>query len=118
MSAARTDKGGKTWRPPPARRIMRSMRILSLFAASLIPALALAQPIETVVWSGAKPAGQTWAHLGPKGKFAVEDGAGEGGGKGLALHMDGEGYRGAGINWRGWYPPDSGNDTSAYTALV
>ena len=85
--------------------------LLSLLAASLIPSLAFGQPIETVVWSGAKPAGQTWAHLGPKGKLAVEDGAGLDGGKGLVLHMDGEGYRGAGINWKGWYPPDSGNDT-------
>jgi hypothetical protein len=92
--------------------------LLSLLAASLIPCLALGQQVETVVWSGAKPAGQTWAHPGPTVKFKVEEGAGLEGGKGLVLHMDGEGYRGAGINWKGWYPPDSGNDTSAYTALV
>jgi Glycoside hydrolase family 44 len=94
------------------------MRILSLLAASLIPSLALAQPIETVVWSGAKPAGQTWAHLGARGKLAVQEGAGLDGGKGLVLHMDGEGYRGAGVNWKGWYPPDAGTDTEPYTSLV
>ena len=77
------------------------------------------KPAELTVWSGDHPAGQTWAKLGPHGSLRVEKDAGLGdSGKGLVLHMDGEGYRGCGVNWKGWYPPDAGDDVSRYNALV
>jgi hypothetical protein len=77
------------------------------------------KPPELIVWSGDRPAGQTWARLGPHGSLRVEKDAGVGdGGKGLLLHMDGDGYRGCGVNWKGWYPPDAGDDVSRYNALV
>jgi Glycoside hydrolase family 44 len=73
---------------------------------------------ELIVWSGDKPAGQTWAKLGPHGRLAVEKNAGEGGGPGLVLHMDGDGYRGGGVNWKGWFPADAADDATPYNALV
>src|SRR5689334_2859572 len=77
------------------------------------------KPPELMVWSGDRPTGQTWAKLGPHGSLRVEKDAGVGdSGKGLVLHMDGDGYRGCGVNWKGWYPPDAGDDVSRYHALV
>ena len=34
------------------------------------------------------------------------------------LHMDGDGWRGAGLNWKGWFPADAGDDASRHTVLV
>ena len=28
------------------------------------------------------------------------------------------GYRGCGVNWHGWFPPDAGTDASRHNALV
>lgn len=81
--------------------------------------LAQEKPAELIVWSGEKPVGQTWAKLGPGGYFKVEDGAGfKQGSKGLVLHADGNGYRGCGLNWKGWFPEDACDDVSRYNALV
>jgi Glycoside hydrolase family 44 len=71
-----------------------------------------------IVWSGDNPQGKTWSQLGPKGSIRVEDGAGLKGAKGLVLHLDGKGWRGGGVNWKGWYPADAATDASQYTALV
>ena len=87
----------------------------------LLPALCLAadSPSTLIVWSGANPQGQTWAKLGPKGSISVVDGAGYGKDKkGLVLFMDGDGYRGCGLNWKGWYPQDACDDASGYTSLT
>ncbi len=65
-----------------------------------------------------RPSGLTWAKLGPHGTLSVEKGAGADGGAGLVLHMDGDGYRGGGVNWKGWFPPDAGDDATADNALV
>lgn len=92
------------------------MRLCCSFVVLLAVASA-ASAQELVVWSGEKPAGQTWVKLGPKGTFAVADKTG-GGGKCLRLHMDGSGWRGGGINWKGWFPPESGDDATRFTALV
>ena len=81
--------------------------------------VAAEAPTELIVWSAAKPAGKTWAKLGPKGSFAIGDDAGfDDKGHCLTLSMDGEGWRGAGLNWKGWYPADAGDDVAKYTALV
>jgi hypothetical protein len=32
--------------------------------------------------------------------------------------MDGDGWRGCGLNWKGWFPADAGDDVTACTALV
>src|SRR5205809_380473 len=76
------------------------------------------KPAPLIVWSGDNPQGKTWAKLGPKGSIKVEDGAGLKGGKGLVLHLDGKGWRGGGVNWKGWFPADAATDVSQYTALV
>lgn len=81
--------------------------------------VAADKPPELVVWSGDKPAGQTWAKLGPKGTLAVADKAGVGKtGKGLELHFDGDGWRGCGVNWKGWFPEDARDDATRFNALV
>jgi hypothetical protein len=99
------------------------MQRLAFLTAALAAGACFAQsagtkPPELLVWTGDQPAGQTWAKLGPGGSLKVEAGAGLRGGRGLVLHMDGEGWRGGGLNWKGWYPPDAGDDASRYNALV
>jgi hypothetical protein len=77
------------------------------------------RPAELTVWSGdEKLEGRSWAKLGPKGSLKVEDKAGVDGGRGLVLHMDGDGWRGGGVNWKGWFPADAGDDVRRYNALV
>src|SRR5262245_59457282 len=74
---------------------------------------------EKVVWDGKAPEGKTWAKLGPGGGLEVSKGAGlEARWQGLVLTIKGDGWRGAGLNWKGWYPPDACDDVSRYTALV
>lgn len=74
---------------------------------------------DMIVWTGAHPEGQTWARGGAKPSLKVVSGAGFGDHKrGLELHFDGDGYRGAGVNWKGWYPSDSCDDATPYNALV
>jgi hypothetical protein len=80
---------------------------------------ASSRSADLTVWGGDRPQGKTWAKLGPKGKLEVADGAGHGTNpRGLLLHLDGTGYRGCGLNWKGWYPPDAADDVTRYTALV
>jgi len=77
------------------------------------------KPADLIVWSGDRPSGLTWAKLGPKGEIKEVPQAGfEGKGSALAIHMDGDGWRGGGLNWKGWYPETDCDDASAYTALV
>ena len=76
-------------------------------------------PPSLIVWSGDNPQGKTWAKLGPKGGFTVVDGDGYANSKqGLVIHMDGSGYRGCGLNWKGWFPEDACDDASKFTSLV
>ncbi len=76
------------------------------------------KPADLIVWSGDRAAGQTWAKMGPKGSITVEPKAGVDGAAGLVLKFDGDGWRGGGLNWKGWYPDDACDDASRYTALV
>ena len=93
------------------------LTLLALLSPS--PTLAADTPSTLVVWSGDNPQGQTWAKLGPKGSISVVDGAGHGPNKkALVLFMDGDGYRGCGLNWKGWFPEDACDDASGYTSLT
>ena len=77
------------------------------------------KPADLIVWSGDRPEGQTWARGGQKSSLKVVTGAGIGDHKrGLELHFDGDGFRGAGVNWKGWYPADACDDATPYNALV
>src|SRR5207249_1195447 len=76
------------------------------------------KPAPLIVWSGDNPQGKTWAQLGPKGSIKIEDGAGLKGGKGFVLHFNGNGWRGGGLNWKGWFPAGAATDASSYNALV
>jgi Glycoside hydrolase family 44 len=94
-----------------------------LVAGSLALASAQGQHSGTkaaplIVWSGDNPQGKTWSQLGPNGSIKIEDGAGFNGGKGLVMHLDGKGWRGGGLNWKGWFPVDAGTDASKYTSLI
>ncbi len=104
------------------RRILTALTAVSLtICFLLLPVIGqVPKPApELIVWSGDKPAGQTWAKLGPKGSIKVSDGAGAGENKqGLVLRMDGDGYRGCGVNWKGWFPPDAATDATTCNALV
>jgi hypothetical protein len=71
---------------------------------------------ETVVWSGDKPRGKVWAK---GGSLVLKAGTGHGDNtQGLLLTLNGDGWRGAGLNWHGWYPADAGDDFSAAAALT
>jgi hypothetical protein len=76
------------------------------------------KPAPLIVWSGDNPQGKTWSKLGPKGAIKIQDGAGVNGGRGLAIHLDGNGWRGGGLNWKGWFPADAATDVSDFTGLV
>jgi hypothetical protein len=91
----------------------------ALALLGVLSTVAAAAPTELVVWDGSKPVGKTWARLGPGGSFEARKDAGlKPGRHGLVLRMTGDGWRGGGLNWKGWYPPDAGDDASRYTALV
>lgn len=91
----------------------------NLLTVAGFPAFADEPPSDLIVWSGDKPTGQTWANLGAKGKIELTPNAGlDGTGKALTIHMAAEGYRGCGLNWKGWYPADACDDVSKYAALV
>jgi photosystem II stability/assembly factor-like uncharacterized protein len=77
------------------------------------------KPADLIVWSGDQPAGLTWAKLGPKGEMKEVPEAGfQGKGSALVIRMGGDGWRGCGLNWKGWYPETACDDASPYTALV
>src|SRR5262245_21910968 len=69
------------------------------------------------VWTAETPVGSFW---GNESKKVVEfDGLGVGGkGKAIKLTFDGPGWRGCGLNWKGWYPADACDDVSKYRSLV
>ncbi len=91
----------------------------ALLVLALVGGATPAPPSELVVWSGAKPAGSTWAKMGPKGHLQVRKGAGmTPGTAALELRFDGTDWRGCGLNWKGWFPADACDDASAYTALI
>ncbi|HEY2252944.1 MAG TPA: glycoside hydrolase family 44 protein, partial [Planctomycetaceae bacterium] len=78
-----------------------------------------AKPPPLVVWSGDAAPGQTWAKMGPQGSLTVADKAGVGkSGKGLELRCDGDGWRGCGVNWKGWFPEDACDDAARFSSLV
>ncbi|HVK13680.1 MAG TPA: glycoside hydrolase family 44 protein [Gemmataceae bacterium] len=69
------------------------------------------------VWSADAPAGKVW---GNESKPTISlDGPGVAGtGKAIALRFEGEGWRGCGLNWKGWFPEDSADDVTKYRSLV
>lgn len=74
---------------------------------------------ECLVWSGEKPTGQTWMNLGKGGGIDYpEESAVDGKGKALTIRFAGEGYRGCGLNWKGWFPAEACDDASKFTSLV
>jgi len=69
------------------------------------------------VWSGESPAGKFWGN--EERKVIELDGAGvDGKGKSITIRFSGQGWRGCGLNWKGWYPADAGDDVSKYRSLV
>lgn len=116
----RCDRSDSSLIPRPLSLIIHpSSYLLLSFLVFSAPAFCQEKSAELIVWSGDKPAGDTWAKLGPDGYFRVEEGAGiKNGSKGLVLHAEGDGYRGCGLNWKGWFPPDSGDNVSGYNALI
>lgn len=73
---------------------------------------------DLIVWRSDRHGGQTWANLGPNGKIDFPEKSGIGGnGKALAIRISGDGYRGCGLNWKGWFPADACDDVSKYHAL-
>ena len=77
------------------------------------------KPADLIVWSGDRPEGQTWVKGGQKSAIKVANGAGFGDHKrGVEIHFDGDGFRGGGVNWKGWYPAEACDDVTPYNALV
>jgi Glycoside hydrolase family 44 len=69
------------------------------------------------VWSAESPAGQFWGN--EKNPVIALDGAGIASrGKAIAIRFDGPGWRGCGLNWKGWFPAEQCDDVSKFRALV
>ncbi len=95
-----------------------SLWTMTLLLGSAI-AVQAAEPETLIVWSGSNPVGATWAKLGPRGSIRVEAKTGlQPDTASLTLRFDGEGYRGAGLNWKGWFPADACDDVSRFKSLV
>ncbi|VTS07099.1 glycoside hydrolase family 44 protein [Tuwongella immobilis] len=100
---------------------MRRILFLGLFALLVLMRPASAQsPREWWIWSGDRTnAGKFWADAGTGGSFKEVPKIGRAEGTpGLELRFTGSGYRGAGINWKGWFPADAADDLRDYSALV
>ncbi len=67
-----------------------------------------------LVWSAADPVGRTW---GKDGMIGL-GGDGHDGGTAITLTFEGDGWKGCGLNWKGWFPEDSGDDVSKYRSLT
>jgi hypothetical protein len=69
------------------------------------------------VWSSEAPAGKFWGN--DSRKMIEHTGAGVNGeGKAITIRFDGAGWRGCGLNWKGWHPADARTDVSAFRSLV
>jgi len=64
------------------------------------------------VWSAESPRGDFW---GNEDRKVIER---QGKGTPITIRFDGPGWRGCGVNWKGWYPADACDDMSAYRSLV
>ena len=77
-----------------------------------------------VIWNGDQVgAGQSWADCGKKeanckSALVKASGAGFNGSAGLKWHGEGPEWMGAGWNWAGWYPPDTGTNIAGYANLT
>src|SRR5262245_20048571 len=64
------------------------------------------------VWSSESPSGSFW---GNEERKVIER---QGKGKPITIRFDGPGWRGCGLNWKGWFPTDACDDMSNYRSLV
>jgi hypothetical protein len=77
-----------------------------------------------VIWNGDKVgSGQSWADCGKKelkckSALVKANGVGFNGSAGLKWHGEGPDWMGAGWNWAGWYPPDTGTNIAGYANLT
>ena len=69
------------------------------------------------VWSAESPAGKFWGNEDRK-VIDLEGTGAEGKGKPIAIRFDGPGWRGCGLNWKGWYPAEACDDVSSYRSLI
>lgn len=89
-------------------------------------AAAPATPVgdRLVIWDGDKVgAGQSWADCSKKDQkckstLTKAAGAGFNGSAGMKWHVEGPDWTGAGWNWMGWYPQDSGTNVAGYGSLT
>ncbi len=72
--------------------------------------------MSSFVWSADRPVGKFWGN--DSKKVIGYGGPGIDGGKAIALQFDGPGWRGAGLNWKGWFPADACDDVSKFRSLV
>jgi hypothetical protein len=81
------------------------------------PAKTASPKGRLTVWTAESPTGKFWGN-DAKPTIAL-GGTGVGGtGKAIALKFAGEGWRGCGLNWKGWFPADAGDDVSKYRSLA
>jgi Glycoside hydrolase family 44 len=71
-----------------------------------------------VVWSADNATGKVWGNDENK-KVIDWNGVGVAGtGKAIEIQLEGSGWRGCGLNWKGWYPADAADDVSKFRSLV
>lgn len=73
------------------------------------------EPAPLVVWEATSPAGKFWGNEGKKKVIDLDD---AGDGKAVTLRFEGDGWRGCGVNWKGWYPADAATDASKHRSLT
>jgi len=100
-----------------------SLALVSAGAALLVACKAKPPGPEEVIWNGDRKAdgGKGWANCDTppecKSDMTLEAGKGFSGSRGLHFQGAGKGYLGAGWNWFGWWPENSGKDLSPYNTL-
>ena len=75
------------------------------------------EPTSRVVWSSERPTGKVWEKLG-SGGFVRIGSPGRNGNAVLTVHMEADGPRLCGLNWKGWYPDDACDDATPFNSLV
>jgi|GEM_PF-1303907 len=75
------------------------------------------EPTSRTVWTSERPTGKVWEKLGSGGFIRIGT-PNRSGGATLAIHMEAEGTRLCGLNWKGWYPVDACDDATPFNSLA
>jgi Glycoside hydrolase family 44 len=102
----------KQYEPGPAEGGEKSV---SSSGSGTVSAKVAAAPLP--VWSSETPVGKTWGNDRKTSLVVVGQGY-KTTREALTLKFEGEGHRGCGLNWKGWWPDDACDDVSRHQSLT